>query len=96
MGRAKNPPLWRDGYSQSANPLLQFIVANLTVRNHKMHEAIKRLIDQEASVAICADDLTPHANLYALGLTPYAAVRLLVAIERAFEVEFPRDRLNKQ
>ena len=61
-----------------------------------MHEAIKRLIDQEASVAICADDLALHANLYALGLTPYAAVRLLVAIERAFEVEFPRHRLNKR
>lgn len=60
-----------------------------------MFETIKRLIAREAKLAIPASDLTPRADLYALGLTPYTAIRLLLAIEREFGVEFPRTSLNR-
>lgn len=60
-----------------------------------MIETIKKLIDAEAQLSIPARDLTPWANLYELGLTPYSAIRLLLATERAFDVEFPRRLLNK-
>jgi acyl carrier protein len=29
-------------------------------------------------------------------MTPYTAIRLLLAIEREFRIEFPRDSLNRQ
>ncbi|MBM3550665.1 MAG: acyl carrier protein [Alphaproteobacteria bacterium] len=61
-----------------------------------MFETIQRLIDQEAQIRIPASHLTPRANLYELGMTPYTAIRLLLAIEREFRVEFPRDSLNRE
>ncbi|MGD9545743.1 MAG: phosphopantetheine-binding protein [Methylocystis sp.] len=61
-----------------------------------MFEMIQRLIDQEAQICIPAGNLTPRANLYELGMTPYTAIRLLLAIEREFRVEFPRESLNRQ
>lgn len=60
-----------------------------------MFETIRRLIDREAKLAIPACDLTPRADLYALGLTPYTAIRLLLTVEREYGVEFPRESLNR-
>lgn len=60
-----------------------------------MFEIIKRLIDREAKLAIPAAHLTPRADLYELGLTPYTAIRVLLAVEREFGVEFPRQSLNR-
>jgi acyl carrier protein len=61
-----------------------------------MFATIQRLIDQEASLAVPAVRLTPGANLYELGLSSFEAVRLLVAIEREFKVEFPREALDRK
>ncbi len=59
-----------------------------------MIAAIQRLIDHEAELALPASQLTPRANLFALGLTSFDAVRLLVAIEREFKIEFPHAMLK--
>jgi len=61
-----------------------------------MFATIKRLIDQEADLAIPVTNLTPSANLYELGLTPFDAIRLFVAIERAFKIVFNREMLNRE
>lgn len=61
-----------------------------------MFATIQRAIDQEAKLAIPAANLTSRADLYALGLTSFDAIRLLVAIERAFKVEFPREALKRE
>ncbi|MBM3578541.1 MAG: acyl carrier protein [Alphaproteobacteria bacterium] len=61
-----------------------------------MFETIQRLIDQEVQISVPASHLTPRANLYELGMTPYTAIRLLLAIEREFRVEFARDSLNRE
>lgn len=46
--------------------------------------------------AVPAAHLTPRANLYDLGLTSFDAIRLLVAVERAFRVELPREALRRE
>lgn len=61
-----------------------------------MFETLQRLIEKEAQLAIPASDLTPRANLYELGLTPYTAIRLLIAVEREFRVELPRESLKRE
>jgi acyl carrier protein len=61
-----------------------------------MFATIQRLIDQEAKLVIPAANLTPRANLYDLGLTSFDAIRVLVAVERAFKIEFPREMLNRE
>jgi acyl carrier protein len=61
-----------------------------------MFATIQRLIDQETKLAIPAANLTPRASLYNLGLTSFDAIRLLVAVERAFKIEFQREMLNRE
>jgi acyl carrier protein len=61
-----------------------------------MFSAIGQIIEQEVRLAVPAQHLTPRANLYELGLTSFDAVRLLVAIERGFGVELPREALKRE
>jgi acyl carrier protein len=61
-----------------------------------MFATIQRLIDQDAKLVIPAANLTSRANLYDLGLTSFDAIRLLVAVERAFTIEFQREMLNRE
>ncbi|WP_442756620.1 phosphopantetheine-binding protein [Methylocystis sp. JAN1] len=61
-----------------------------------MFAVIQRAIEQEARLAVPALDLTPSADLYKLGLTPYSAVRVLLALEREFGVELPRAQLKRE
>lgn len=61
-----------------------------------MIATIRRIIEQETKLAVPATRLTPHANLYDLGLTPFGAVLVLVAIEREFKIEFPRVLLKRE
>ena len=58
-------------------------------------ETLTALIDQEARLSAPATQIAARADLYALGLTPFTAIRLMLAVERAFGVEFARDRLNR-
>jgi acyl carrier protein len=61
-----------------------------------MFTTIQSLIEQETKLLFPAALLTPLANLYELGLTSFDAVRLLVAVERAFKVELPRETLTRE
>ncbi len=60
-----------------------------------MFETLQLLIDSEAKLRVPASALSPRADLYEAGLTPYSAIRLLLAVERTFHVEFPRTSLNR-
>ncbi|PPD40788.1 MAG: acyl carrier protein [Methylocystis sp.] len=61
-----------------------------------MFATIQRLIESDARLHVAAANLTPHADLYALGLTPYSAVRLLLSLEREFDAQLPRDLLTRE
>ena len=40
--------------------------------------------------------LSPTQDLYAAGLTSFAAVQIMLALEEAFDVEFPERMLNRR
>lgn len=61
-----------------------------------MIEVVRRLIDEKASLSSRACDLALDANLYQAGLTPFAAIQLMLALEKEFEIEFPESMLNRQ
>jgi len=61
-----------------------------------MIAVIQRLIDREANLPLPASRLTPSVDLFALGMTSYGAVLLLVAIEHEFEIEFPHGALRRE
>lgn len=61
-----------------------------------MFSTIRRMIDREGRLVIAAADLTPNADLFALGLTPYCAVRIMLALEHELAIEFPRHAIRRE
>ncbi|HYA79728.1 MAG TPA: acyl carrier protein [Methylocystis sp.] len=66
------------------------MIENSTLRK------IRRLIDENAKLSTPARDLAPDADLYQAGLTPFMAIRLMLALEREFGVEFPEQMLKRR
>jgi acyl carrier protein len=61
-----------------------------------MTEAIRRIIEEEGRLAVAVASLDDGANLYDAGLTSHASVNLMLALEDAFDIEFPDEMLQKQ
>jgi acyl carrier protein len=61
-----------------------------------MTEAIRRIIEEEGRLAVAVTSLDDNANLYDAGLTSHASVNLMLALEDAFDIEFPDEMLQKQ
>jgi acyl carrier protein len=57
-----------------------------------MIETIRRAIDTKGNLRVAARDLALRADLYAAGLTPLAAIEVMIEIEREFRIVFP-DRM---
>lgn len=61
-----------------------------------MIETIRRLLQENGRLHTPIDSLSDNADLYQAGLTPFAAIRTMLAIEEALDVEFPVAMLRRQ
>jgi len=61
-----------------------------------MIDLIRQIIDANGLLPVAARTLAPNANLYEAGLSPFAAIQLMLALEEACGVEFPRQMLRRQ
>lgn len=61
-----------------------------------MLDTIRRLVDEQGRLPVGAAALDDDADLYASGLTSFAAVQLMLALEEAFDIEFPDRMLNRK
>jgi hypothetical protein len=61
-----------------------------------MIELIRKKIDAKGLLPVAARTLAPNANLYQAGLSPFVAIQLMLALEEACGVEFPRQMLRRQ
>ena len=61
-----------------------------------MIEDIRRLLDEHGRLPVPASSLAGEQDLYAAGLTSFAAVQLMLGIEDAFNIEFPERMLNRR
>lgn len=61
-----------------------------------MRETIRRLLQENGRLHTPVESLSDSADLYKAGLTPFAAIRTMLAIEEAFDVEFPVNMLRRQ
>ncbi len=61
-----------------------------------MIETIRKLIDEHGRLPAAAASLTDEQDLYAAGLTSFAAVQLMLGLENAFDIEFPEHMLNRR
>lgn len=61
-----------------------------------MIQTIRRLVQENGRLHTPIETLSDNADLYEAGLTPFAAIRTMLAIEEAFHVEFPVEMLRRQ
>ena len=60
-----------------------------------MNDEIRRVIAEHARLSVDARSLPSHADLYQAGMTSHASVNVMLALEAAFDIEFP-DRMLKR
>jgi acyl carrier protein len=61
-----------------------------------MLDTIRRLVDEQGRLSVTAATIGDDADLYATGLTSFAAVQLMLALEETFDIEFPDRMLNRR
>jgi acyl carrier protein len=61
-----------------------------------MIELIRAIIDLKGHLPVAARTLDANANLYEAGLSPFTAIQVMLALEQACGVEFPKHMLRRQ
>lgn len=60
-----------------------------------MTDRVRQIIREHGRLAVDVDSLTDDADLYEAGMTSHASVNLMLALEGAFDVEFPDSLLRR-
>ncbi len=61
-----------------------------------MLQTIRSLIADHGRLPVGVETLSNDQDLYSAGLTSFAAVQLMLALEDRFDVEFPEQMLNRR
>ncbi|ATQ67192.1 acyl carrier protein [Methylosinus trichosporium] len=61
-----------------------------------MIELVRQMIDEHGRLPTPARLLSPNADLYEIGLTSFAAVEVMLALEEALGLQFPERMLRRQ
>ena len=61
-----------------------------------MDEEIRRVLEEYGRLPVRVASLGDDTDLYRAGLTSHASVNVMLALEDAFDVEFPQSMLRKQ
>ena len=57
--------------------------------------AVRQIVKEHGRLAVDLDTLPDEANLYEAGMTSHASVNVMLALEDAFDVEFPDEMLKR-
>ena len=60
-----------------------------------MEEEIREILSQHARLPVDIAELDNDADLYEAGMTSHASVSVMLALEDAFDFEFPESMLRK-
>ena len=60
-----------------------------------MNDQIRKILADHGRLPIDALALDDHADLYQAGMTSHASVNVMLALEDAFDVEFPDAMLKR-
>ncbi|MCF3640455.1 acyl carrier protein [Rhizobium sp. TRM95111] len=61
-----------------------------------MREKIRDLLAKHGGLPVAVDQIADEADLYAAGMSSFASVQIMLAIEEAFDIEFPDNLLNRK
>jgi acyl carrier protein len=59
-------------------------------------DVVRRLVAKTCELPVDPKTLAEDADLYAAGLTSFASVQLMLALEEEFDIEFPDHLLNRK
>ncbi|MCE1179129.1 MAG: acyl carrier protein [Micrococcales bacterium] len=59
-------------------------------------ETIRDVLSQHAKLGVDATTIGADDDLYAAGMTSHASVNVMLALEDAFDIEFPEELLRRQ
>jgi acyl carrier protein len=60
-----------------------------------MNETIRKAVEDHARLPVAVSTLSNDDDLYQAGMTSHASVNVMLALEDAFDIEFP-DRMLKR
>jgi len=60
-----------------------------------MNAEIRKIVAEHARLSVDVDTLADDADLYQAGMTSHASVNLMLALEDAFDIEFPDSMLKR-
>jgi acyl carrier protein len=60
-----------------------------------MNETIRKAVEDHARLPVPVSSLADDDDLYSAGMTSHASVNVMLALEDAFDIEFP-DRMLKR
>ena len=63
--------------------------------SHALDPQIRDILKNHARLAQDAQQIGPDADLYQAGMTSHASVNVMLALEGAFDVEFPDHMLKR-
>jgi len=61
-----------------------------------MQKTIRDILARHGGLSVPVDQLADDGDLYAAGLSSFASVQVMLAVEEAFDVEFPDSLLNRK
>jgi acyl carrier protein len=66
------------------------------LRENMYLEGVREIVAQHGRLGIPVGDLPDDGDLYSAGLTSLATVGLMLALEDAFDIEFPDSMLSRK
>jgi acyl carrier protein len=82
--------------SRTRSPAAREATPDEDDRKKEMIELVRQMIDEHGRLKVAARDLSANADLYEIGLTSFAAVQIMLALEAALGVQFPERMLRRQ
>ncbi|MCY1665477.1 acyl carrier protein [Rhizobium sp. SL86] len=61
-----------------------------------MNETIRDILTKVGGLPVPVADLADDSDLYTSGLSSFASVQVMLAIEEKFDIEFPDNLLNRK
>ena len=59
-------------------------------------EEIRRVVDAHGRLPVAVATVADDADLYEAGMTSHASVSVMLALEDAFDIEFPDEMLTRE
>ena len=63
--------------------------------NGQVNAEIRRVLRDHARLPVDADSIDDRADLFAAGMSSHASVNVMLALEDAFDIEFPDSMLKR-